>query len=310
MERLIWSLLFVCSISLLRADLLPVELKLTLKQVPTLSDAYTVLELEIVNQSELNNSILVPRHPQLGLGLFEVFAYEREATMKWTLARTYQLLLADSVEVDHKYMQFWSLRPGERFKQLFVLNESPSPACAYQIKYQPHVCEAYFKYCFRWHDQEGSPTEEAIDGDQRFAYQGPMFSDLCQIFAQENSFFKLDRKSKKYYNANWGQVKAQLKRHKRYAETWPVLNAQLYSQAVLSSLPTYSHQYVILETKNGIAYLSLGYQIGKIYPLRSFLAKIAHLCGARRVFWQTTSSRKVKLRTFNKYTYQLESALP
>lgn len=305
MERLIWSIIFVCSISLVRADLLPVELKLILKQVPTLSAEYTLLELEIVNQSELNNSILVPGHPQLGMGLFEVFAYEREAEMKWTLARTYQLVLADSVDVDQKYMQFWSLGPGERFKQLFVINEPPSSGRAFQIKYQPHVCTAYFKYAFRWHDEEGSPTDIAIDGDQRFAYQGPMYSDVCQIFAQPNTFFALDPKSKKYYNAKWGKVKGQLKRHKSYTEAWPVLNAQLYSQAVLSSLPTYSHTYVILETKNGIAYLSLGYQIGKIYPFRSFLAKIAHLCGARRVFWRTSSAQKVKLRTFNSYSYQI-----
>jgi hypothetical protein len=283
---------------MLRADLLPVELKLTLKQVPSLSAEYTLLELEILNQSDLNNSILVPGHPQLGMGLFEVFAYEREAEMKWTLARTYQLVLADSVDVDQKYMQFWSLGPGERFKQLFVINEPPSSGRAFQIKYQPHVCSAYFKYAFRWHDQEGSPTDISIDGDQRFAYQGPMFSDVCQIFAQSNTFFALDPKSKKYYNAKWGAVKRQLKRHKRYTEAWPILNTQLYSQAVLSSLPTYSHAYVILETKNGIAYLSLGYQIGKIRPVRSFLARIAHLCGARRVFWRTSSSKAIKLTHF------------
>lgn len=304
MERLIWSIIFVCSISMLRADLLPVELKLTLKQVPSLSAEYTLLELEILNQSDLNNSILVPGHPQLGMGLFEVFAYERETEMKWTLARTYQLVLADSVDVDQKYMQFWSLGPGERFKQLFVINEPPSSGRAFQIKYQPHVCSAYFKYAFRWHDQEGSPTDISIDGDQRFAYQGPMFSDVCQIFAQSNTFFALDPKSKKYYNAKWGAVKRQLKRHKRYTEAWPILNTQLYSQAVLSSLPTYSHAYVILETKNGIAYLSLGYQIGKIRPVRSFLARIAHLCGARRVFWRTSSSKAIKLTHFQITPFQ------
>lgn len=304
MERLIWSLLFISSISLLRADLLPVELRLTLKQVPTLSDQYTVLELEIKNESALNNSILVPGHPQLGMGLFEVFAYEHKEEMKWTLARTYNLVLADSAAADQKYIQFWSLRPLESFKQLFVINEAPSSGRAYQIIYQPHVCEAYFKYAFRWYDGEGEPTDAAIDGDQRFAYQGPMYSDLCQVFAQPETFFALDHKSKKYYKAKWGQVKGQLKRHKKYTATWPVLNAQLYSQVVLSSLPTYSHKYVILETKNGIAYLSLGYQIGKIYPFRSFLAKIAHLCGARRVFWRTSSSKAIKLTHFQITPFQ------
>ena len=240
----------------------------------------------------------------------EDLSIERAQTMKWTLDTTYNLVLQDSAAVDHKYMQFWSLSPLESFKQLFVINEPPSSGRAFQIKYQPHVCTAYFKYAFRWHNEEGSPIDISIDGDQRFAYQGPMYSDVCQVFAESNTFFALDPKSKKYYNAKWGAVKGQLKRHKSYTAAWPILNTQLYSQAVLSSLPTYSHTYVILETKNGIAYLSLGYQIGKIYPFRSFLAKIAHLCGARRVFWQTSSSRKVMLQTFKPYAYQLEITLP
>ena len=200
-------------------------------------------------------------------------------------------------------MQFWSLDPGESFKQLFVINEPPSSGRAYQIKYQPHVCEDFFKYAFRWYDDEGEPTDGVIDGDQRFAYQGPLFSNLCDIFDAINDAQLKDRKAKNFYQANWKRVKHQVKRRMKYTQTWPVLSAQLYSQAVLSSLPTYAHNYVIFETKNGLAYLSLGYQIGKIYPFRSFLAKIAHLCGARRVFWQTTSSRKVKLRTFKPYTY-------
>jgi len=304
-ERLIWSIIFISSISVLHADLLPVELRFTLKQVPTLSDQYTVLELEIVNQSELNNSILVPGHPQLGMGLFEVYAYERAQNMKWTLDTTYSLALPDSAAVDHKYMQFWSLGPGERFKQLFVINEPPSSGRAFQIKYQPHVCSAYFKYAFRWHDEEGSPTDISIDGDQRFAYQGPMYSDLCDVYAQISEVKVQNHNSKHYYEGHWKRVKRSLKRTLKRPQTWPVLSAQLYSQAILASLPSYSHQYLVVETKEGIYTVVLGYQIGKIRPVRSFLARIAHLCGARRVFWRTSSAQKVKLRTFKSYSYQI-----
>jgi len=64
-ERLIALFLIFVS-SAVYADLLPTELGFTLRQVPTRSDQYTVLELEIKNQSALHNSILVPGHPQLG----------------------------------------------------------------------------------------------------------------------------------------------------------------------------------------------------------------------------------------------------
>jgi hypothetical protein len=303
-ERLITLFLFFFSVGLLRADMLPTELRFTLKQVPTCSNQYTVLELEIKNTSALHNSILVPGHPQLGMGLFEVYAYERAQTMKWTLDTTYSLVLPDSAAVDHKYMQFWSLSPLESFKQLFVINEPSSSGRAYQIIYQPHVCEAYFKYAFRWYDEEGAPAEAAIDGDQRFAYQGPMYSDLCDIYAQTSEVKVQNHKSKHYYEGHWKRVKRSLKRTMKCPQTWPVLSAQLYSQAILASLPSYSHQYLVVETKEGVYTVSLGYQIGKIRKIRSFLAKIAHLCGARRVFWRTSSSKAIKLTHFQITPFQ------
>ena len=303
MERLIALLLLFVS-SAVYADLLPTELVFTLKQVPTHSDQYTVLELEIKNRSSLHNSILVPGHPQLGMGLFEILAYEHGETMKWTPLMVYDPVLPDSAASDHKYMQFWNLSPGASFKQLFVINEPPSSGRAYQIKNQPHVCEAYFKYAFRWYDGEGEPTEAAIDGDQRFAYQGPMYSDLCHILYAINEFHLKDRKSKNFYRANWKRVKHQVKRTLKYPQTWPILSAQLYSQAILASLPSYSHQYLVVETKEGIYTVALGYQIGKIRPVRSFLARIAHLCGARRVFWRTSSSKAIKLTHFQITPFQ------
>jgi hypothetical protein len=78
----------------------------------------------------------------------------------------------------------------------------------------------------------------------------------------------------------------------------------LYSQAILASLPSYSHQYLVVETKEGIYTVVLGYQIGKIRPVRSFLARIAHLCGARRVFWRTSSSKAIKLTQFQITPFQ------
>lgn len=304
MERLIFIFLLF-STSILHADLRPAELLLTLKQVPTRSDKYTVLELEIKNTSALHNSILVPGHPQLGMGLFEVYAYELAETMKWTLDTTYSLVLPDSAAVDKKYMQFWSLDPWESFKQLFVVNEPPSSGRVYQIKYQPHVCEDFFKYAFRWYDEEGAPSEPAIDGDQRFAYQGPMYSDLCQVNPMPSATsLTLKRKTRVYYQENWLRLKQRIKRSHHYPETWPVLSKQLYSQAVLSSLPTYSHQYLIVESKSGIFSISLGYRLGKRYLVRGFLAQVAHMCGARRVFWKTSSTKKVKLTRFEVSQFQ------
>jgi hypothetical protein len=285
------------------ADLLPLELSLNLRQLPSLSNSFTLLELEIKNQSNLNSSILVPGHPQLGLGLFEVQVYERRQTMKWTNVSNVELIISDSIIVDKNYMQFWSLRPGESFRQLFVLNIAPTPNLAFQVKYQPHVCTDYFSYAFRWYDQEGSPEEEAIEGDQRFKYQGPMFSNLCEV--GNAIVYEMDQQAKHFYNGRWLIIKHQLKHKRKYPERWPVLSKQLYSQVVLSSLPTYANQWLVVETKKGIKIIILDYQIGKIYRLRAFFAKIAHLCGARKVFWRTSSFKSLKLIHFQVMDFNL-----
>lgn len=302
MARLVFAVFLGLSLHAF-ADLLPLELSLNLRQLPSLSNSYTLLELEIKNQSNLNSSILVPGHPQLGMGLFEVLAYERGQTMKWTNVSNVALIIPDSINVDKNYMQFWSLRPGETFRQLFVLKIAPTSHMAFQVKYQPHVCTDYFSYAFRWYDEEGSLEEEAIEGDQRFKYQGPMFSNLCEV--GNAIVYEMDQQAKHYYNGHWLTIKLQLKHKRKYPERWPILSKQLYSQIVLSSLPTYWHQWLVVETKKGVKIILLDYRIGKIYPLRAFFAKIAHLCGARRVFWRTSSSKSLKLIRFQVKDFNL-----
>ena len=300
MARLVFLCFLVISLRAF-ADILPIELSLNLKQLPSISNEYTLLELEIKNVSNLNGSILVPGHPKLGMGLFEVMAYERGQNMKWAHLMDVELIISDSINADKNYMQFWSLHPGQSFRQLFVLELEPEAKWAFQVKYQPHVCTDLFSYAFRWYDEEGSPDELSIEGDQRFKYQGPMYSNLCEIGS--SLVYEMDQRAKQYYRARWMTIKHRHKHKRQYPDTWPILSKQLYSQVVLSSLPTYWHQFLVVETKKGIKIISLDYRLGKIFPVRAYLAKIAHLCGARKVFWQTSSANKVKLINFQKVNF-------
>lgn len=309
MARLIFLFFFVGVLpTFVFADLLPQELKLTLRQIKSQSSQYTLLELEIQNVSELHGSILVPGHPQLGMGLFEVYRYQQTGNNQFRLDSTYSLLLQDSANVDEKYMQFWSLAPGESFKQLLQIQLLSSANEFFMVQYQPHVCKQWFNYAFRWHDEDGESVEAITESDQRFAYQGAYYSNLLVANSgviQEPvkpALHQFSALQKAIYSEHWGKVKRKLRHHLPSCSdtnaTYPILNTQLYSQAVLSSLPTYFHQYLIVETESGLHYLYLGYQLGKIYRGRSFIANIAHLCGARRVFWRTSSVQKNKLKTF------------
>lgn len=309
MARLIFLFLFVglLPISVL-ADLLPPELKLSLRQIKSQSSQYILLELEIQNVSALHGSILVPGHPQLGMGLFEVYRYQQTGNNQFRLDSTFNLVLKDSANVDEKYMQFWSLAPGESFKQLLQIYTSPKDNEFFMVKYQPHVCRQWFQYAFRWHDEEGESKEPIEESGQRFAYQGAFYSNYLELEPRTNMAPLLLNSGsnaalkKAIYKEKWGRVERRLKHHlpsnSDTNSTYPIISTQLYSQAVLSSLPTYYHQYLIVETESGLHYLYFGYQLGKIYRGRSFLAKIAHLCGARRVFWQTSSVNKNQLKVF------------
>ena len=131
------------------ADLLPPELRLSLRQIKSQSSQYILLELKIQNASALHGSILVPGHPQLGLGLFEVYRYQKTGINQFRLDSTFSLVLKDSSTVDTKYMQFWSLAPGESFKQLIHIHTSFTENDVFMVKYQPHVCVEWFQYAFR-----------------------------------------------------------------------------------------------------------------------------------------------------------------
>ncbi|MEN9700569.1 MAG: hypothetical protein RLZZ301_1767 [Bacteroidota bacterium] len=303
MERLI-ALFFIFSFrAVLHADLLPPDLSLTLRQLPSVQQTCTVLELEIKNVSAHSGSILVPGHPKLGFGLFEVHVYSRDNTLKWSLDSSFRIIMPDSSAVDANYMQFWRLDSGESYKQLLVLPIAPRTGLAFQVAYQAHVCEKWFQYVFRWVDSEGMPESPIVEHDEHFAYSGSQYSHLleCEVLTTDSKQLKgIDHKIQ---DARWHALKKQLKHQQQLRTQYPVLNQQIYSQNVLMCLPSYMHHYYVVDTKEGIYYVATTYQLGKIYRVRTFLARLAHLCGAHRVFWQQSDARSQALIHFEVIPY-------
>ena len=69
--------------------------------------------------------------------------------------------------------------------------------------------------------------------------------------------------------------------------------------AVLSSLPSYYSRQIVLETKNGIVYKELTWQIGKIYGVRSFIHKCCYWIFRWNVPMRTSSSKYFHLISVN-----------
>ncbi len=280
----------------LRADLIPPDLQFTLRSIDTLccSPDQLVLELKIQNVSSQRGSIIVPGHPTLGFHLFDLLVYERnEDQGKWILRETQPFhggLLADS----QRYEQFWNLDPGEVFKQLFVLDRPAASNLSYQICYAPQR-SALYPHVFCDVDPEGALVDPNVDSTEKFKAQGAFYSPLIQPSPQVAPAGLSGRTARAIQRGNWRRLERQLRHKMPRLQGWPVLSSQLYSQAVLASLPTYWHQYLVVETHAGIQSIGLNYRIGKVYPVRSFLARMAHMMGARRVFWRTSSSRSLRL---------------
>ncbi|MFM7106702.1 MAG: hypothetical protein ACKOW8_14400, partial [Flavobacteriales bacterium] len=60
-------------------------------------------------------------------------------------------------------------------------------------------------------------------------------------------------------------------------------------------LPTYSHHSFLVETKEGIQYITLEYQLGKIYKTRSRISSLMRCIGIRNLGWRISDERAVKL---------------
>ncbi|MCX8487057.1 MAG: hypothetical protein ORN53_07800, partial [Crocinitomicaceae bacterium] len=69
--------------------------------------------------------------------------------------------------------------------------------------------------------------------------------------------------------------------------------------AVLSSLPSYYSRQIVLETKNGIVYKELTWQIGRIFSLRSTIHKWSYWIFRWNVPMRTSSTKYFHLISVN-----------
>lgn len=282
------------------ADAIPQDLELWLKPGPTLccSPDTIAIELIIKNTSRHSASIIVPGQPNKALQLFDVILYERTPeTMKWVYVNN--LLPIDNPQLadNKRHETFWILKAGDEFKQLLFIKKPDRKHFALQVCYRPAVSR-WYRYAFVDYDEEGTPdsTVNLKEHPDLLRAQGSFFSNLCELpIAATPPHTPHGSVERAIYERKNGKLLRLLRHGKTLPKQWPVLNDQLYSQAVQSSLSTYSHQYLTVDTRHGVQHLQLNYQLGKIYRFRSRMASIAHMLGARKVFWKTSDVDKTRL---------------
>lgn len=288
------------------ADAIPQELEVRLAPGPPLccSPGVMAIELTITNTSNHSASIIIPGNPGKGLHLFRILLYERRPeTMKWTYIADLQPIDTVPIDESKRYEQFWRLGAGEQFKQLLFINRPKSEHFALQVSYVPAV-SALYRYAFVNYDEEGVPdsTVNLSERPDLLKAQGSFTSALCTMPAETIATHLPDgRVARAIYEGRTHKLLRQLRRGRALPKSWPVLNKQLYSQFVNSSLPTYSHQYLTVDTRYGVQHLVLNYRLGKIYRFRSRMASMAHyVLRVRRVPWKIDDANATRLLSIQK----------
>jgi hypothetical protein len=98
----------------------------------------------------------------------------------------------------------------------------------------------------------------------------------------------------------WLRVKKDIKRRvDKITEHRKVLFLFDGPDAVLSSLPSYYSRQIVLETINGIKYKELTWQIGRIFPFRSFIHKWFYWAFRWNAPMRTSSTKHFQLISIN-----------
>lgn len=275
------------------------SLTLTLTQGEILQTADTLLAIDLIftNVSGHDANIIIPWEMTSYGQIFQVEEYRRSG-MKWQYHRTL-LPLTDSAS----QTSIWNLDNGQSYRQTLIVQRDTSVESAYQVIYDPSHCKM-FENVFAYTDSSGALLGNYTHVAEILRWTGPLRSNLLNPETHCKKRVE-SRWSNLIYQCKWNKVKRHIQRGQIMPKAWPVINDQMHSQAVLSSLPTFSQHSFVVETKEGIQYITLTYQLGKIYRTRSRITSLMRCIGIRNLGWRLSDERAVKLVHLNVDSYQV-----
>lgn len=317
-RRLILLLFLGISLLAHAKDLRPQDLKITLEQFPVLAHQTDIipLRIHIQNVSNHSGSILIPFAQNYGKPLFQLRVYEIDQAGKYTLVYTSQEFLDMDTSKYKTEGSFWQLEPNDRYAFPLFINDTQNARLrfessiqipdlkngkyAFQVLYTPEN-SSFFKYAFRQNSEIDPIPEDDVDKyPNHFNWEGSYASNfleypfeiLPKLVVHDPTKSKLCRAVSK---ENWGKVKRIWRNRDKNKSSDCVLWVYGNAQSILSSLPAYTGYNVIFYTDSGIRYVTITYQIGKVFRLRSRLASLFHAVGFRRAPFKTSKVNWSKL---------------
>lgn len=260
------------------------------------NDTLLALDLHIMNISGHDANIIIPWDLKSYGQMFQVLEYRRY-DMKWQYHTTLSPVTDSASQVS-----IWNLDTGESYCQTLMVRRDTAIDCAYQVIYDPSRCKM-FEYVFAHTDSSGALTGAYTHVAEILPWHGPLRSNLLKPTIESDTSRVTNHLHDLLYRREWKKAKQCIHRGHTMPKDWPVINDQLYSQAVQSCLPTFYHHSFLVETKEGIQYITLVYQLGKIYRTRSRISSLLRCIGIRNVGWRLSDECAITLISINAEPY-------
>lgn len=305
------------------ADLRLPELamQLSIKKTSHHPNEIIQFELTFTNQTDRDLTILLPGTQNKGKRILQlqVFSVNRSTNFYTKVFENPLQLEMDTSFVGS--VQFKQLNAGEsvriplfvndyRNAQKYIYSNYSFPNLelgSYQvIAYYNPLSEPLSSYVFQPFDDHGRNIEEQMNPeklqiDATGIYSNYVTLDVASASADQDNVLAQTvcsthcRFCRHLEKEQWRQVEKDIDHrlqnmvphdHVRFLFDGP--------DAIVLTLPTYYSREIVVETKNGIQYKELTWQIGKIYPLRSFLHTWYYLIFHRNAPFVVSNSKTWK----------------
>lgn len=283
-------------------------------------------EVKFTNQTDRDLSILLPGSQNKGQRILQlqVFSVNSVTNFYTKVFESPLALNMDTSVIGSVY--FKRLNAHESVSIPLFVNDSSNarkyiysnddfpdfPDGNYEViaHYNP-LDESLASYVFQTYDHHGRNMEDSLNPEKMQIDASGLYSNYVQLTIDTQS--KTNSKAKEQgicskscrfcrhiEEEQWNRVKRDIKHRVQDIALHQNVRFLFHGpDAVILTLPAFYSRQIVFETKHGIAYKKLTWQIGQIYPFRDFIHKWCQLLFHWNVPIRTCTSKSFRLISVN-----------
>lgn len=283
-------------------------------------------EVKFTNQTDRDLSILLPGSQNKGQRILQLQVFSVNSVTNF-YTKVFESPLAldmDTTVIGSVY--FKRLKAHESVSIPLFVNDSSNarkyiysndafpdfPDGNYEViaHYNP-LGESLASYVFQAYDDHGRNMEDSLNSEKMQVDASGIYSNYIQltIDAQSKTNSKAEvqgicskscRFCRHIEEEQWNRVKRDIKHRVQDIAVHQNVRFLFHGpDAVILTLPAFYSRQIVFETKHGIAYKELTWQIGQIYPFRNFIHKWCQLLFHWNAPIRTCTSQSFRLISIN-----------